>query len=292
MKIRVLILFVFYLCLVVSCHDYKRDKLSDLKKDWIGREIKFPISSVFTVQGKDTVDFNFSHSTYKIVIYVDSLGCLGCKLQLSKWKAFIQKVDSLQKRDSNISFVFYFNSKDYKELQYIMSREDFNYPICLDTQDLFNKQNHFSSDTDFQVFLLNQDNRVIAIGNPIYNPAVNDLYLRILKGETGSSERQTLTKADLDINHIDFGVFPKIEKQEKIVKIKNVGTAPLIIQDVSTSCGCTKVEFERKPILVDHIGYLKIIYEASESGHFRKTVDVFCNIASSPLRIVVTGEVE
>lgn len=287
---RSLLFLILYLCLVVSCHDSKKDKLFDLNKDWSGKEIKFPASSVFTVQGKDTVTFDFFHSTYKVVMYVDSIGCLSCKLQLPKWKAFIQKVNSLQKQDLDISFVFYFHSKDYKELEYIMSREGFIHPVCFDQQDEFNKLNHFPLDVNCHTFLLNRENKVIAIGNPIYNPKVNDLYLELLINEAISSEKQILTTAELNLDYIDFGIFPKIEKQEQIVEIKNVGTTPLIIQDVSTSCGCTKVEFARKPILVDHIGSLKIVYEASESGHFRKTVDVFCNIASSPLRIVVTGE--
>lgn len=36
---------------------------------------------------------------------------------------------------------------------------------------------------NFQTFLLDRNNRVIAIGNPIYNPKVKELYLKIIKGE-------------------------------------------------------------------------------------------------------------
>ena len=31
---------------------------------------------------------------------------------------------------------------------------------------------------------------------------------------------------------------------------------------------------------------------AEEKGHFRKTVDVYCNTPDSPLRLVVTGMAE
>lgn len=287
---RNLLFLVLYLCLTVSCHDSKKDKLSGLIEVWTGKEIKFPSSSVFTVQGKDTVAFDFTHSRYKVVMYVDSIGCLSCKLQFSKWKVLMQKVDSLKKQDFDISYVFYFNSKDYKELQYIMSREDFNYPVCFDQQDEFNKLNHLPSETDLQTFLLNQDNRVIAIGNPINSPDMNELYLNVLIGKAVSSGRQVFTSVVINSNYIDFGIFSKAQKQEQIVELTNAGTAPLIIQDVNTSCGCTKVEFEKKPIPKGGKGKLKITYEANEKGRFRKTVDVYCNIESSPLNIAVTGE--
>ena len=35
-------------------------------------------------------------------------------------------------------------------------------------------------DRDFQTFLLNENNNVVAVGNPIYNNKVRDLYLKIL----------------------------------------------------------------------------------------------------------------
>ena len=41
--------------------------------------------------------------------------------------------------------------------------------------------NHSSANI---TFLLDRNNRVIAIGNPIYNPKVQELYLKIIKGET------------------------------------------------------------------------------------------------------------
>ena len=38
-----------------------------LVNEWNGKEIKFPTRSVFTIQGKDTVDFEFKDADYKVV---------------------------------------------------------------------------------------------------------------------------------------------------------------------------------------------------------------------------------
>ena len=72
-----------------SCKDSPKDEIARLVKEWDGKEIRFPESPVFTIQGKDTVDFSFRNAEYKVVSYVDSIGCISCKLQLDRWKDFI-----------------------------------------------------------------------------------------------------------------------------------------------------------------------------------------------------------
>lgn len=44
---------------------------------------------------------------YKILTYVDSVGCIGCKLQLTEWKKYIMEMDSLF--DNSIQFLFFFS---------------------------------------------------------------------------------------------------------------------------------------------------------------------------------------
>ena len=66
-----------------------------------------------SVQAKDTVDFPINNADYKIVAYVDSVGCMSCKLQLPRWKDFISEIDSLT--GHFIPFVFYFHPKDIKD---------------------------------------------------------------------------------------------------------------------------------------------------------------------------------
>ena len=80
------------------------------------------------------------------------------------------------------------------------------------------------------------------------------------------------------------------EKKEWKVTLKNTGDAPLVIHGVDTSCGCTRVEYSQRPLRPGEETTLLIVYEADEAGHFRKTVDVYCNTADVPLRISVTGE--
>ena len=275
-------------CLLVSsCEESEKERLSRLVNEWEGKEILFPTHSTFTIQGKDTVDFQFQNAEYKVVTYVDSVGCTGCKLQLPRWKELMTEVDSLT--GGRVSFLFYFHPKDLKELRFLTRREGFTYPVCFDEKDDFNCLNHFPSESMFQTFLLDKENRVIALGNPIQNPKVKELYLNLIKGNGITESKGTLTEVSIDKTVIDFGSFPKEAKQERSFVLTNTGKELLVIQDITTSCGCTKVEYSKEPVRPGSKLELKMIYEAEQSERFNKTVTVYCNSKNSPIHLKVKG---
>lgn len=284
MRYLYLILIVFLAC---SCKDPQKDKIARLVREWEGKEIVFPTHSIFTIQGKDTVDFSFLDAEYKVVTYIDSIGCASCKLQLPRWNAFIREVDSL--KNSEVPFLFYFHPKDKKELKYITRRDNFDFPVCFDEMDELNHLNQFPSETTFQTFLLNKKNKVIAIGNPIHNPKVKELYLQILTGDKKSAT-VPLTEVSLEQTTITFGTFPWNEKQERKFELVNEGQSPLIIYDVIASCGCTKVSYNKEPIRSGDKLELSVVYEADKPEHFSKTIKVYCNVTNSPLRLTVVGD--
>ena len=65
------------------------------------------------------------------------------------------------------------------------------------------------------------------------------------------------------------------EHQECIFRITNSGSSLLMVQDVVTSCGCTKVEYDKHPVPPGESMDLKVKYEAEESGRFTKVVTVY-----------------
>ena len=127
---RIIVALIMCVWVLASCKESREEAMLRLVGEWNGKEIKFPSRSVFTVQGKDTVDFEFRHADYKVVTYIDSVGCTSCKLQLPRWKEFLAEVDSLT--EGSVPFLFYFHPKDMKELRYLTRRDRFTYPVCLD----------------------------------------------------------------------------------------------------------------------------------------------------------------
>lgn len=282
-----------YLLLTISCFyscKDRRDDITQLVNKWEDKEIVFPAHSIFTVQGRDTVSFSFSDANYKIVSYIDSVGCTGCKLHLPRWRRFMYEVDTLM--NASVPFVFYFHPKNIEDLRYIIRRDTFTHPVCLDVSDKFNILNHFPSEKAFQTFLLNKKNKIIAIGNPILNPKVKELYLKILAGNISKTTTTSMTEVAIDNLKLDFGSFMHSEIQERSFVLTNIGEAPLIVQDITTSCGCMKTRYVKKPIPPGEKLEITVIYEAEQAEYFNKTIAIHCNIKSSPIILRIVGNSE
>ena len=280
----IVVSFILY-----SCTDSRKKQYTDLLQDWMNREIQIPANSVFTVLARDTVDFPMQ-ADYKILTYVDSVGCLSCKLQLDRWKELMEDGGF-----SGVDFLFFFSPEKMRDIVGTLRMEGFTHPVCIDRDKRLNRLNHFPADPTFQTFLLDKDNRVLAVGNPVHNPKVKELYLKIIRGETTSREEETpraQTTVEADRTEADMGRFDWQEKQTAEFVLKNTGRHPLVIFDTYASCGCTRVEYEGKPARPGDSLVLRVTYKADSPGYFRKEVTVRCNAEDEQLKLTVTGEAE
>ena len=284
------IVWIICLWLLASCSESREEAMLRLVNEWKDKSVIIPVRSVFTVQGKDVVDFNYRDAEYKILVYTDSVGCTSCKLQLPKWKRMIVEVDSLT--GGSVPFLFYFHPKDPKELRFYLRRDNFTYPVCFEEDDYINRLNRFPSDMTFQTMLLNKENKVVAIGSPVLNPKIKDLYLEIITGKKRVGADKSVTTVSMDQSEKNFGNIPLNEKREHIFKLVNTGNKPLVIYDVVTSCGCTKAEYGKEPVRPGETLELKVIYNAEDKGRFRKNLTVYCNAEDSPLKFSISGTVE
>ena len=90
----------------------------------------------------------------------------------------------------------------------------------------------------------------------------------------------TLTKVEwLDGMDKDFGKIKEGETLEVSFRFKNVGDKPLVISNVSASCGCTVPETPKKPYQPGETGVIKASFNsAGKSGAQAKQVNVFANL--------------
>lgn len=144
----------------------------------------------------------------------------------------------------------------------------------------------------FQTFLLDKENKVVAIGNPVLNPKVKELYVRLITGNEGIKSSTTQTQVSVSQTVVDFGKFPMQEKKEHRFALTNTGNNVLAVQDVITSCGCTKAEYSKEPVRPGGTLEVKVIYEADEPGRFNKSITVYCNAKESPLQLTIRGFAE
>lgn len=97
----------------------------------------------------------------------------------------------------------------------------------------------------------------------------------------------------LDNANYDWGTALQGEVVEHAFKITNSGGAPLVIDRVKPSCGCTAVSKPDKPILPGESDVVTLqINTKSLTDKPKKSADIYSNDASSPTKIFMGGTVE
>ncbi|MDR2968690.1 MAG: DUF1573 domain-containing protein, partial [Tannerellaceae bacterium] len=170
-------------------------------------------------------------------------------------------------------------------------QERFDFPVCIDLKDELNKLNLFPSDMTFQTFLLDKDNKVAVIGNPVHSLSVKDLYLKqIATGKLSASGQPIQTTAEAEQTEIDLGSFERSEKKTAIFTIKNTGNNPLVLIDAATTCGCATSTFDKHPAKPGEILLVKVDYQAKDSGFFSETITVKSN-TNTWIKLIIKGQV-
>lgn len=244
---------------------------------------------IFTRYATDTVDYSYANALYKVFVYVDSIGCLSCKLQLPKWKQIITELDSIT--NHHISYLFIFDTKKIEVVKDVLEDKYFDYPVCIDVDSRLNNLNKFSSDTRFQTFLLGRDNKIEVIGNPVRNFSVQNLYVKALQGDTSETLRTKHTVVSIPEREMDLGTISLGDVKTISFSIMNVGDAPLMIEGITTSCDCTSAEMDCYEVPVNERAKLMIHYKADIKGDFLRTVSLCSNTEEAEIEFVLTEKV-
>ncbi len=92
-------------------------------------------------------------------------------------------------------------------------------------------------------------------------------------------------------NH-DFGLILQGEKVSYTFKFKNIGKSDLIVDDVSTSCGCTVPKFSREPIAPGENGEVEVIFDSNNrQGRQFKTITVWTNSQPNKTKLQIESEI-
>jgi hypothetical protein len=91
----------------------------------------------------------------------------------------------------------------------------------------------------------------------------------------------------------NFGTFKEeAGKQTFDFIVTNTGNAPLVIQNIVASCGCTTPEWTKTPIPAGGKGKITAIYDpVNRPGQFNKTLSVYTNSKPEIAVLSIKGEV-
>ena len=88
---------------------------------------------------------------------------------------------------------------------------------------------------------------------------------------------------------IDYGKIIKGSEGERTFVFTNIGDAPLMIQNIKSSCGCTVPKKPEKPIMPGEKGEIKVSYDTKRVGGFSKSITITSNAKNAVKVIKIKG---
>ena len=90
----------------------------------------------------------------------------------------------------------------------------------------------------------------------------------------------------------NFGTIKEGEVVEHLFKFTNNGQAPLVISNITASCGCTSPDWSKAPVMPGEEGFVKVVFNsAAKSGAQAPTVSIQANTNPNVTRLQMKGTV-
>ena len=168
---QILCLFIGLAVFAMSgCGRIENDRLREVKK-LMGRKIVFD-SSLEPIACNMAEAQNPLDAKVKIVAYIDEMACTNCAL-----KILIDWQESMVDMDKRVEFVPVIYPVDKAKLQDFLCANDVKYELMYDAENKFKKQNRLDVSYLNRTFLLDSNNRIVLVGEPIGNPTLWKLYV-------------------------------------------------------------------------------------------------------------------
>jgi len=185
----ILISVLSIFCAVSSCinnnQNNTKNQFKEKVKAYIGKKIILPKDSLIHLKDNNVLpieESNLYSNEMKIVTCINA-NCHICVYNLDKWKQeLIKKINS-----KNLNYIFYLYTDNYdlfkKSLYYKISGD---YPLLIDTTNAFVSDNNLPKmDKRFHTFLINKNNEIILVGNPLQNIRIKNLYFEEINKRLG-----------------------------------------------------------------------------------------------------------
>ncbi len=263
----------------MCCNSDKKD-YAEVMKEWKGKKIVFP-NTLQLVSGEQ---FSPPCSEYIIVAYFDSQGCMACRMQLPYWKDFMAIVESFQS-GPKVDLMIITEQQDAKNLAKLIERCDFPYDIIIDKEENFTKKNTLPSNPDFQVFLLDKNYKVSALGNPALSTKVRNVYFNLL---SVNDHEEEIDKEN-EVFEYDFGNIEPNRTVSHTFDLYNRTGDTIKVKQLVTSCECTEGYLSACVIPPDTSYSLTATFKDTVPGEFLRSLTIYFDNNDKDIRFELSG---
>lgn len=193
---KYIILLATCLFIAFACN---KIKLFNEINSHLGQEIKIPNGLKCAIQSNSANKYDLLNKNIKLVSYIDSIDCESCALGvLWHWTPVI---DSMQSVDIPVIFILHTNKKE--SVGAYLKEIKFNYPVFYDKSGMFGKLNKIGKDKKFHTFLLDDENKIRAIGLLLYNDKLKVFYNEtITKIKSEIKEKEEIDIAAIQVQSL------------------------------------------------------------------------------------------
>ena len=117
-------------------------------------------------------------------------------------------------------------------------------------------------------------------------------------GHTTSAQKINETKDDATSQKIvfkntvhDFGKIIQGTPAGCEFKFYNKGKSPIVLSEVTASCGCTVPSWSKTPVMPGDSGIIQVIYSTDATGIIDKVISVYSNATKIPVSLKLKGRV-
>lgn len=166
------------------------------KKSSEHNELKIPIN--YSIVNQEYISkYTLEKYPVKIIVWADSTGCTGCKLQLDTWQYTFR--DLYEIFPNKIGYLFFLQFKEEEDMRFFLGIDDFDeeieeagedegyddyfqyrfpQPVVWDPQGVFGKLN---SRSGYVCFIVGKDNEILFEGEPPFTPSQRNKYVETIK---------------------------------------------------------------------------------------------------------------
>lgn len=177
------------LIVVLASCSLKDRKLENDVEHFLGTVISIPEYQMqrFGSGGIDSLDR--ANGRYQMVVYTDSTECSPCAIKhLNNWESIIDTLESFPLYKGTV-FIFSPSKSSYEEVNEELRKTNIKYSMYLDTCNVFlNKNRGIPSNGRMHTFLIDDNNRVALIGNPLTNEKIRTMYYELLGGNFSTED--------------------------------------------------------------------------------------------------------
>ncbi len=153
-----------------------KNEISELVSYWQGRTVVLPSYMEDYLTG-DTININ--HNNYIIIRYLESSRCTSCQMKLDEWNRFLYKLDTVQSLSYDILTVL--APKEDISIKRTLKSNHYNHPVTIDYNNIIRDLNKFPTNSYVNTFLLDRNLKILAIGDPISNKSIGEIYINLIQ---------------------------------------------------------------------------------------------------------------